>query len=62
MEKYSEFRFVKIFLLGFIGKSFAVGDQKVRIKSILKYNYKLPTFWNTNSGGTPTAAEKKIPV
>ena len=35
----------------FVGESFAVGDQKVCAKSILKFKYKKQTFWNTNSGG-----------
>ena len=40
-----------MFLLGFVGKSFAVGGQKVCIRSKLKIKYMKQTFWNTSSGG-----------
>ena len=42
---------MKFYAKRFDGKRFAVGDQKVCIKSILKFKYKKQTFWNTNSGG-----------
>ena len=41
----------------FVGESFAVGDQKVCAKSILKFKYKKQTFWNTNSGGKYTSVQ-----
>ena len=51
-----------MFLLGFVVKIFAVGDQKVCAKSLLKFNFNLQTFWNTNSGGKVTIEGNKINI
>ena len=47
----------ELIMLSASQEGFAVGDQKVCIRSNLKIKYKKQTFWNTNSGGKKISDE-----